>query len=154
MNKPALFICLVISCLACEEDASEPEIWLDISPVYVGIRSLDAGPYHFDLQFTNRGQSVLEISGYEVRGDRNCAFSFEGPDISEVGKDESAFIRGWYEPVVAAEDQIALMLNSNCHINPRLIVPICGRGVLPGTLDAGPPPACNVPPSDQPDCPR
>ena len=135
------------------DTSSPPEIGIDISPVNVGIRSTDPDlpPLHFDLQLYNRGEEVLVISSLEVRGDENCAFAFEGPDRSELGYGESAFIRGWYQPMVAAEDHIALYITSNSHVDPVLVVPVCGKGVPPGTEEATDP-VCVVPAADQPDC--
>jgi hypothetical protein len=155
MKRFVLFL-LLFGCAACEEDLSPPEIWIDISPVYVGIHEInpESEPYHFDLRFTNRGEEALEIESARIRGDQYCAFEFQGPDILELGEDESAFMRGWYNPAVAADDQIALELYSNAVNYPMLVVPVCGRGVLPGTQDAGPAPSCNVPPTSQPDCPE
>ena len=139
----------------CTEELDPPEIWIDISPVNVGARSIDLAvePRRFDLQLTNRGEEVLVIDSIAIKGDQNCAFEFIGPDINELAQDERAFIRGWYGPTIAADDQIALEINSNCVVFPTLVVPVCGRGVPPGTEDAGPPLVCNVPPPDQPDCP-
>ena len=155
-------ILVMVVCVACDEELSEPEIWIDISPVSVGTRSIspDLDPLHFDLQFINRGEQTLEIYGFNIRGDRNCSFVFEGPDNKnageeklELGENQSTFVRGWYKPRVVGEDQISLEMSSNAGNFPLLIVPICGRGVLPETVDAGPGPVCNVPPPDQPDCP-
>ncbi len=137
---------------ACDAP-SPPEIGIDISPVNVGIRSTDPDlpPLHFDLQLFNRGEEVLVISGLEVHGDENCAFSFEGPDRSQLGYGESAFIRGWYQPTVVAEDHIALYITSNSVVNPVLVVPVWGKWVPPGTEEASEP-VCVVPGEDQGDC--
>lgn len=146
-----------LACLAaCTEELRDPEIWIDISPVYVGMRSIDpqVGPVHFDLQLTNRGDKELRINRYEVHGDQHCAFTFQGPDRQALQREESAFIRGWYQPLVAADDRIALSIYSNDLTHNPLIVPVCGRGVPPGTTDGGTPPACVVPPATQPDCPQ
>ena len=147
-------VALLLGCLACEESLSPPEIMIDISPVYVGIRSIspDIGPLHFDLRLTNRGEQVLEIDSVIERGDQHCAFEFEGPDVNQLGQGESAFVRGWYRPQVVGEDQIALEIGSNSHIYSPLIVPVCGRGVEPDTEEEVADISCNVPPPDQPDC--
>ncbi|MBW2256180.1 MAG: hypothetical protein JRI25_16510 [Deltaproteobacteria bacterium] len=127
---------LVVACAACT--ATPPQISVDVSPVNVGVRSIDPDldPRHFDLQFTNRGEQT---------------FDFEGPDVSELGEDDAAFMRGFYKPTVVGEDQIAMEVVSNSEAYPTLVVPICGKGVAPGTVDAEPP-VCQVPPDDQPDC--
>lgn len=140
--------------LACEEGNIPAEIWIDISPVNVGVRSTspDAGSLHFDLQITNRGDEILAIERLESSGDQNCHFTFDGPDKSDLGKEESAFIRGWYQPVIPAGDQIALLVYSNAdNVNP-LVVPICGRGINEGDPFRKAP-LCIVPPEEQEDCP-
>jgi len=144
---------LVVACAACT--ATPPQISVDVSPVNVGVRSIDPDldPRHFDLQFTNRGEQTLIIESVTWRGDQNCAFDFEGPDVSELGEDDAAFLRGFYKPTVVGEDQIAMEVVSNSEEHATLIVPICGKGVEPGTVDAEPP-VCQVPPDDQPDCPE
>ena len=95
----------VIAGVACDDDLLPPEIWIDISPVYVGKWSTaeDAGPNDFDLQLTNRGEDTLKIEQLLIKGDENCAFKFKGPDINELNENESAFIRGWYQPTTPAE---------------------------------------------------
>jgi len=142
---------ILLACVGCT--GTPPQISIDVSPVNVGIRSIDPElePRHFDLQFTNRGEQTLIIESVTWRGDQNCAFDFEGPDVTELGEDDAAFVRGYYKPTVAAEDQIAMEVVSNSEEHSTLIVPICGKGVEPGTTDAEPP-VCQVPPGDQPDC--
>jgi hypothetical protein len=142
---------LLLACAGCT--STPPQISIDVSPVNVGIRSIDPDlePRHFDLQFTNRGEQTLIIESVTWRADENCAFDFEGPDVAELGEDDAAFVRGQYQPTVAAEDQIAMEVVSNSEEYSTLIVPICGLGVEPGTVDAEPV-VCQVPPDDQPDC--
>ncbi len=144
----------LLAMLACEEEKTPPEIWIDISPVNVGVRSTspDAGSLHFDLQITNRGDELLVIDSLESHGDQNCHFTFDGPDKTELGDEESAFIRGWYQPVIPAGDQMALLIHSNASNVDPLVVPICGRGLNEGDPFRKPP-MCVVPPDDQPDCP-
>ena len=151
--KRVVLALLIVICAGCDDELDPPEIWIDISPVNLGIHTTaaDAGAYHFDLQLINRGEEQLIIQSVDYRGDQNCAFTFEGPDMFEMGENESSFIRGWYEPVVAGDDQIAMDVISNAHNYPTLVVPICGRAVPPGTEDATMP-ECQVPPADQPDC--
>ncbi len=140
--------------VGCDEGAGPPEIAIDVSPVDVGPRSVDpdVSPLHFDLQLYNGGGDVLAISSVTYRGDVNCAFTFEGPDRTELGPEESAFIRGWYKPEVVDLDHIAMEVVSNADNFPLLVVPICGKGVEPGTLIVRPY-ECVVPEPDQPDCP-
>jgi len=139
---------LVVACTS-----TPPEIMIDISPVNVGIRSIDPelDPLHFDLQLTNRGDKTLSIESVTFRGDTNCAFTFDGPDYFDLGYEDTAFIRGWYQPTVAGEDQLAMEVVSNAENYPTLVVPICGKGVEPGTTDVEPA-TCEVPPEDQADC--
>ena len=157
--RAIVVLCVVVTGIlallpACQgEESTPPEIVVDVNPVYVGIRSITADePIGFDLQIYNRGSETLKLNMLEVRGDQNCAFTFQGPDIEQLVKDQSAFVRGWYKPTVVAVDQIALYIRSNAPRSP-LIVPVCGRGVLDGTTDAVEPPKCVIPPDSQPDCP-
>ncbi len=154
MNRMVIIVFLVLIA-ACQETLDPPEIGIEISPINVGIHVVDpaSSPYHFDFQFTNRGQEILKIDSVVIRGDQNCAFTFQGPDQLEISEVEQSFMRGWYQPQIAAEDQIALEVTSNSHVHPTLIVPVCGRGVPPGTVDGGAPLECQVPPPTQPDCP-
>jgi hypothetical protein len=153
-----LIVVLIIAlflCGACEEEASPPELWIDIAPpIWAGNRSIDPeiSPRDFNLQLTNRGDEVLVIDSVVKRGDRNCAFVFEGPDVSELMHNESAFIRVLYKPLVAEKDQVAMEISSNSHINPLLVLPICGQGVVPGSEDPGEF-DCTDPPANQADCP-
>lgn len=133
--------------------ATEPEITIDVSPVFVGDRLVDeaAPPFEFDLQLGNDGEKNLVIESAELRHDQNCAFDMVGPDITELVPGDAAFIQASYLPTVVAEDQIILVITSNAENFPEFIVPICGRGVA--TLDDTLPPlACEVPPDSQPDC--
>lgn len=146
--KRALFLSLLTGC-----GPLPAEIGIDLSPVYVGIRSTNAelDPYQWDMQIYNRGEELLEIEDVTFRGDQNCAFDFEGPDLWTLGQEEAAFVRGYYKPTVAAEDHIAMEITSNAENYPVFVVPICGLAVEPGTEDAEDI-VCEVPPADQPDC--
>ncbi|MDJ0764028.1 MAG: hypothetical protein QNJ97_13685 [Myxococcota bacterium] len=154
MKKYVVLFALLIMA-ACEEDAlSPPEIWIDLSPVNLDVRVVDPelGPRTFDLQLTNRGEETLKIESMVVRGDQNCAFSFDGPDTLVMGENGSAFIRGYYNPIVTGEDQIALEVNSNAHNFATLVVPVCGKAVPLGTTEPIDPPICQVPPPGQSNC--
>jgi hypothetical protein len=139
----------------CEEESSPAELWIDIAPpIWAGNRSIDPeiSPLDFNLQLTNRGDDVLVIDSVIKRGDHNCAFVFEGPDVSELMHNESAFIHVLYKPLVAEQDMVAMEISSNSHINPLLVLPICGQGVVPGSEDPGVF-DCAEPPASQADCP-
>ena len=148
----AATLSLVLLIAGCE--TTPPEISIDISPVNCGIRSTDPDldPYEFNLQLINLGEQTLVIEDVVYRGDQNCSFNFEGPDVTELGFEETAFIRGFWAPTVEGEDQIAMEeVSSNAENHPLLVVPICGLGVAPGTEDAEPI-ECQVPPEDQREC--
>jgi hypothetical protein len=151
--KRVIVALLFLVCAGCEDELKPASIWIDVSPVNLGVHSTaeDAGPYHFDLQLINIGEEKLVLESVEYRGDQNCAFTFEGPDVWEMNANQSSFVRGWYEPTVPAEDQIAMTVMSNADNYPELIVPICGLAVPPETEDAVPI-ECQVPPDDQPNC--
>ncbi len=146
----------LLAAAGCEEgEVLPPTIMIDVSPVNVGVRwvSEDVNPIHFDLQLYNTGDETLVFDAVEFRGDTNCAFTFEGPDVDELIGQESAFIRGWYDPTVIGTDQIAMEVLSNATNYPEMVVPICGRGVEEGTVLVRPA-VCELPPDDQLDCPR
>jgi hypothetical protein len=152
---------LFVACVGCEEELAPPEIGMDIPMTEAGeyvanlgihVVDSDAGPYEFNLQLVNKGEEKLVIESVSYRGDQNCSLALEGPDVMEMGENESAFLHGSYDPTILGEDQIAMEVVSNASNYPRLVVPICGKAVLPGTEDAGMP-ECQVPPQEQPDCP-
>ena len=148
-------VVLGLSGAACEEEIAPPEIYLEVSPVNCGPRSTaaDLSAYDFDIMLYNVGEETLLISEVVERGDSNCAFEFEGPDLLKLGENQATFIRGRYKPTVEGDDQIALEISSNSQVHDPLIIPVCGRGIAPGKEDDGPPLQCNVPPQDQPGCP-
>ncbi len=153
--KKLLLIVVVFACLAaCEEEGlSPPEITIDLSPVPVGTHFTDAAsPYVFNLMIQNRGEQTLVISSVVARGDQNCAFTWEGPGETELEYNESTFVQGTYDPSVADEDQVALEITSNSEKFPLMEIPVCGKAVAPGD-DKGEDITCQLPPSDQPDCP-
>jgi hypothetical protein len=155
-----------------EETLSPPKITIDLSPVWVGERSVaeEAPGKEFNLLVQNEGEEKLIISSAKLKGDQNCAFTKEGPDKKELGGNDSAFIRLVYKPTVRGEDNVKLIIQSNSEEFPRLVVPICGRGLLPEeiTVDTDTEDTdnedtdnaenndedhiCNAPPDDQPDC--
>ena len=155
--------------LHCNEDESQdpPQITVDLSPVWAGVRSIDpdADAKQFNLHIRNEGGQTLEITSTKLKGDQNCAFSKEGPDKTELGENGSAFIRIGYKPTVRAEDSVSLIINSNSEKYKKFIIPICGIGVLPEELpdetdtetdtesaDDSYDRTCDAPPDDQPDC--
>jgi hypothetical protein len=149
-----IFIVGLLLCGACDEESSPAELWIDIEPpIWAGNRSIDPdiSPRDFNLQLTNRGDEVLTIDSVIKRGDSNCAFVFDGPDITKLMHNESAFIRVLYKPLVAEKDQVAMEISSNSHVNPLLVLPICGQGVVPGSDDPDEF-DCVDPPASQPDC--
>ena len=165
--KKALWSVVFLLLVGCGErdDASDPpQISVDVSPVWVGVRSIaeEATPKTFDLQIRNIGEQTLEISDVSVRADQHCAFTWEGPDITSVKAHDAAFIRMEYEPTVRGDDAIALTIESNSDTYETLIIPICGRGALQEEIDRmneadggttdDEEPICDVPPEDQDDC--
>jgi hypothetical protein len=152
MTRIVLAIAMLLCC-GCGEELAAPEIEPDVSPMNLGIHVIDpeAPVYQFNLQLTNIGEQKLVIDSVSYRGDQNCSFTFEGPDIFHLKANESAFVRGWYEPTIPAEDQIALIVISNAKTHGELVIPVCALAVTPETTDAEVP-VCQVPPETQPDC--
>jgi hypothetical protein len=154
----AIFFAVPLLAATCDEELAPPQIGLDVSPVICQYwpTGPDQGPYVFNIQLYNRGEATLVIDKIVVKGDQYCSFEFEGPDTKEMSEDESAYIRGYYHPALGYDiqiDQISLEVHSNSEEHGVLIIPVCGKGIPPGTEDPGPPISCNVPPSSQPDCP-
>ena len=152
--RPIALVLVLVALSGCDEGLKPPKIWIDLSPVNLGIHEIDpdAGPYDFNLMLSNRGEEKLVIQSVVYRGDQNCSLTFEGPDLWELGEEEAAFIQGHYLPTVPGEDQVAMTVYSNSKSNAELVVPICGKAVPAGTEDPGEQPVCQVPPVDQPDC--
>ncbi|MCP4676362.1 MAG: hypothetical protein GY854_12795 [Deltaproteobacteria bacterium] len=152
MKKLAILIVL-FACSACEEELDPPEITGAIRALWVGARSVEDDSRSFDLQLNNMGEEVLIIESIKMRGDQNCAFEIKGPDTTELGENDAAFIRGWYHPESIAVDQIVIEITSNADNMPLFIVPICGQGIAPeDDPKSYEPMTCNIPPPDQPDC--
>lgn len=166
MKKVSLLLSLLGFFVACNSDekTAPPEIDIDVSPVWVGVRSIaeEAQEKQFDLQIRNIGEQTLKIGKIVIKGDQHCAFRWMGPDEKELGPDGSAFIRMWYKPTVRADDSISLEISSNAVNFDPLVVPICGRGALQEEIDQmadvdggvadEEAPSCSAPPSDQPNC--
>ena len=157
---------LLAGCGDGDDNLAPPQISVDRSPLWAGVRSIaeEAPPKVFDLQIRNIGEQTLEISKVSMRGDQNCAFSWDGPDITSVKAHDAAFVRFEYKPTVRGDDAIALSIESNSETYETLVVPICGQGALQeevdqmneeeadgGTTDDDTY-ICDVPPSDQGDC--
>jgi hypothetical protein len=145
-------VALVFS--GCEAELDPPEITVDLSPVYMGVRMVDpsAEPLVFNLMISNRGEEELKIESLTKVGDQNCAFEVKGPDLMTLGEDESSFVNVRYQPIAVATDQVALEIKSNAHEYPLLIVPICGVAVQSDPEPADEINSCNIPPPDQPGC--
>ena len=166
MKNSSGWLLLCVALIACntEDSLGPPQIDVDVSPVWAGVRSIDedAPAKQFDLQLRNTGGQTLKIEKVSVKGDQNCAFDWEGPDQKELGADGSAFIRMWYKPTVRDYDSISLIIESNAENFDSFVVPVCGRGALQeeidqmtdvdGGVDDDESPLCSAPPSDQPDC--
>ena len=151
--KSAIVGCaLVLFATGCtSSEALPPEISVDISPVNVGVWSTDAAPLHFDLQLRNTGEEALVIQQVIIRGDTRCSFAFQGPDKEQISGKEASFIRGWYDPDSVGEDHLAIEVTSNATNYTTFVIPLCGKGVSPGTTDAEAA-ECAIPPADQGDC--
>ena len=123
---------MLLMLLACAEPQAEgPRLSLDIDPVPLGVHLIEpvGSPYHFDLQITNLGDEPLDLQPASIRGDARCHLEITGPDLEQVVPGESAFLRGWYEPLRAGEDQMALRLPSSDPTQPDLEVAVCALAI-------------------------
>jgi hypothetical protein len=151
----------------CGDDTlTPPQITVDLNGVWLGERSIaeDAPEREVNLLIQNKGEEKLVIESAVLKGDQHCAFTIEGPDKKKMGENDSAFIRIIYKPSVRADDNVGLIIKSNSEKKSKLVIPICGKGVLPDEIvitegdtdseaeDLGEDRICEEPPADQPDC--
>ncbi len=152
-----------------DETLTPPQIIVDLNGIWLGERSIaeDAPAREVNLLIQNQGEDKLVISSAVLKGDQHCAFKIEGPDIEELGERGSAFIRIIYKPVERREDTVSLVIKSNSEKRSKLVIPICGRGLLPEEIVVSEEDTdtatetddgdendrrCEEPPPDQPDC--
>jgi len=150
------FMGFVVVLAACtgEEESGPPQITVDWSPVTLGVVGLpQKDSFHFDMQFTNIGGELLTVESVSVKGDYRCAFSFEGPDETEIPTTESMFVRGYYEPPSEGEDQISIEVRSNAKDYPDFVVSICGAGVPMDGVKTAAEPVCQGPDPSAANCP-
>ncbi|MEM6926551.1 MAG: hypothetical protein AAF602_06470 [Myxococcota bacterium] len=133
---------------ACAE--MPPEIWLDRSPIELGVVTVDT-TVSFGLQLSNQGGGILEVEPFALRGDDDCAFFLEGPDLTELAGPSQGFIRGTFSPSRTGLHEIAIYLNSNAETLPNLIVPICAM-VDDGSGTSEPPEMCEEPGPEAMNC--
>ncbi len=137
----------MVGLVACAEDP--PEIWLDRSPVELGVVA-PGEEVDFSLQIANDGGGTLQIDPFALRGDDDCAFWLEGPDVDQLSGSMQGFVQGTFRPTREGLHQVALYLTSNAETLPSLTVPICAlvaKGAKPGDV-----PVCEEPPEDAPNC--
>ena len=139
--------------VGCAEDLTPPEIWIDYSPINLGVVGLDEldGSVELHVQLTNRGDDLLVIDGVTLRADTRCSMSFNGPDLTELPNEESAFIQLSYSPTEEGDDHLSLEISSNADNYPLLVVPICSR-VVSSVSDSDEAMSCTEPAADQADC--
>ena len=97
----------------------------------------------FDLMLFNRGRERLDISSYDVIGDRNCAFVPPGGGLQLYDNDESddfaatarnreaAFMRIQYSPPGVGDDEAIIKIHSNAENFPEpdgLDIYVCAGG--------------------------
>jgi hypothetical protein len=148
-----LMACVLLAACGGQEETGPAQITVDWSPVTLGVHGLpQKEEFHFDMQFTNIGGELLTLESVTVKGDSRCAFTFEGPDITEIAATESAFIRGFYAPTSEGEDQIAIEVVSNAKDYPDFVVSICGAAVPSAGLDGAEEPVCQGPAESAANC--
>lgn len=141
-----LSIALVLA--AC--GSTPPEVWLDVSPVELGVHDLGSEPHPFSLQVGNRGGEDLEITRVALYHDPRCALEVEGPDQWVLSPTHEALFRGFYTaPSEPGHDVGVLVIDSNDPVTPRLLVPICGSAEGEEPLADT---TCELPAEDVPDC--
>lgn len=97
-----------------------------------------------DVMIFNRGQERLDITNFEVIGDRRCAFEPPGGDIllydndetdefaATVRSREAAFLRVQYSPPAEGDDEVIIKVHSNAENFPEpegLDIFVCAAGV-------------------------
>ena len=137
----------------CAGELAPPEIWIDYSPINLGVVGIDeiGDAVEFHIQLTNRGDELLIIDDVSIRGDSRCSMTVNGPDLTELPNEESAFIQLTYSPPEVGDDHLALEVASNADNYSVLIVPICSR-VVETVSDSDESISCIEPPADQADC--
>jgi hypothetical protein len=131
--------------------AAAPEVWLDLSPVDVGVHSPGGEPHPFSLQVGNRGGEDLTIQRVALYHDPRCAMDLEGPDRWVLSTGHEALFRGVYTPPdEPGEDVAVLAVDTNDPELPRLLVPICGAAEGEEPLELA---ECALPEPEVPDCP-
>jgi hypothetical protein len=144
---------VLLAACSGQEEAGPAQITVDWSPVTLGVVGLPMEEeFHFDMQFTNIGGELLTLESVSVKGDSRCAFSFDGPDITEIATTESAFIRGYYAPPSEGEDQIAIEVVSNAKDYPEFVVSICAAAVPSDSVDSTEEPVCQGPAPSASNC--
>lgn len=149
-----LFLLVFLLGTSCEEEQFSPaEINFDLQPLYAWTRISNDKPYAFDIQIFNSGdeQLVLELP-IEVVGDSRCSFSFSGPTKTKLGRNESAFVRGFYQPEKTGEDHILLRFKSNSETFPVFDFYVCGLGIKGDDPEPTQNLECKKPEPNQSDC--
>lgn len=132
---------------ACAEDT--PEIWVDRSPIELGVVR-PGEEVSFSLQIRNAGGGTLEVAPFSLRGDDDCAFALQGPDVAELSGPMQGFVQGSFVPTREGVHQVALYLSSNAEALPNITVPICA--LVDAEADESTE-ACVEPATDAANCP-
>jgi len=148
-----IFTIVVLS--GCGSETTGPKISPSLSPINFGEERINSGVTDWDvhLWLFNKGDEILKIESVSIIGDKNCSLTIEGPDRDKVTDTaDPALVSIRYLPTLETEDQAALVIRSNAVNYPKLIIPICGRGVAEGNQGKQPPLVCKLPPESQADC--
>ena len=133
--------------------SASPEIWLDLSPVDLGVHDPGGDIHPFSLQVGNRGGGDLTLERVALYHDERCTMEVEGPDAWELSEGHEALFRGEYTPPAEPGVDVAvLVIDSDDPELARLLVPICAAVDDPDAEEPLDPGDCVLPEEDIPDC--
>lgn len=151
----ALLVALALAASGCSDGDGDvpqkPQINPHINPInacqlWLGDGTYPAQHWTFDLLLYNFGREILNVDGFEVRHDRNCAFAppdgtvrlFDNdPDddfAATARLNDAAIMRIEYTPQVEDVDEIEIVVHSNAENFPDLSLYVCAAGTTSTTL--------------------
>lgn len=138
----ALVLAILTGCNGEDAGKGPASITVGLSPVNYGVVEVGGQTLYHDMQLTNTGGDLLTIESIYLHGDHRCSFDFEGPDSVEIPGTQSTFLRLWYVPEEAGEDQVTVEIVSNADNFASFEVGLCGLAVDKGQGEGTEPTEC------------